>query len=60
MIEQLKAEAFVLQSLYHSLLMVQYALHPNVDGGATPGIGYRDNTNPALLNVKMSIIHFQE
>lgn len=46
MIEQLKAEALFYRAFYHSLLMVQYALHPNVDGGATPGIGYRDNTNP--------------
>lgn len=44
--KQVKAEAMFYRAFYHSLLMVQYALHPNVENGNTPGVGYRDNTNP--------------
>ncbi len=44
--QQLIAEAKFYRAFYHFQLLVQYALHPNVDNGKTPGIGYRDNTDP--------------
>lgn len=44
--KQLVAEAKFYRAFYHFQLLVQYALHPNIDNGKSPGIGYRDNTDP--------------
>ena len=40
---KIKAEAKFFRALYHFLLAVEYCAHPSLNGGNTPGIGYRNS-----------------
>ncbi|MCY1636155.1 MULTISPECIES: RagB/SusD family nutrient uptake outer membrane protein [Marinifilum] len=43
--KKVAAEAKFHRAFLHFLGVVEFCLHPSVDNGETPGIGYRDNTN---------------
>jgi hypothetical protein len=50
--KKLKAEAKFWRGLYHFLLAVEYCMHPSLNGGNYPGIGYRTTVNSLNTGVE--------
>lgn len=49
---QVKGEAKFWRAFYHFLLAVEYCMHPSLQGGTTPGIGYRNSITPSNTGVE--------
>lgn len=45
--KRVKAEAMFWRAHYYFNLLVQYAMHPALNNGQFPGLGYKDNTSTA-------------
>jgi hypothetical protein len=50
--EEVKAEAKFWRALYHFLNAVEFCVHPSLNGGNNPGIGYRNSVSAVNTGVE--------
>jgi hypothetical protein len=50
--KQVKAEAKFWRATYHFLLAVEFCMHPGLNNGTYPGIGYRNTISPTTTGVE--------
>jgi hypothetical protein len=50
--KQVKGEAKFWRGFYHFLLAVEFCMHPELNGGKYPGIGYRNSISPTNTGVE--------
>jgi len=55
--KQLKGEAMFFRALIHFNLSVEHCMHPGLDNGNNPGLGYRNttSTNPSTFNDRKTV-----